>query len=326
MGRDASDDLRPAAAGRPDRAAADGHRRRAQDVEVLRQPDRDHRAAGGDLRQDAEHPGRAAGGVVRAAPRRVAARRIWARATPSARSRGRWWRASTARRRPPRPPSASTACSSSASCPRTSRRPRSRPANGVVHLPVLIAEVFGGSRSDARRTLAQGGVKLDGEPLPPTGSTSPAPRSTGACCRSASGAVRPAAARLTASAVRTPVSVAPGDGLLVPSRDERVSGRPDIPGERAKLHCPLGSHPPGEREIGGIPSTGAPVFENSTACTHGPLPGGRYVRPDSTWPPHPVGRHRHQVLNRCWFGFFTVYSETHSGPAALFMKFTSRRV
>jgi tyrosyl-tRNA synthetase len=40
-----------------------------------------------------------------------------------------------------------------------------RPANGVVHLPELIADVFGGSRSEARRTIAQGGVKLDGEPV-----------------------------------------------------------------------------------------------------------------------------------------------------------------
>jgi tyrosyl-tRNA synthetase len=37
---------------------------------------------------------------------------------------------------------------------------------GVVHLPALIADVFGGSRSEARRSLSQGGVKLDGEPLP----------------------------------------------------------------------------------------------------------------------------------------------------------------
>ena len=37
---------------------------------------------------------------------------------------------------------------------------------GVVHLPAVIAEVFGGSRSEARRSLSQGGVKLDGEPLP----------------------------------------------------------------------------------------------------------------------------------------------------------------
>ncbi len=35
----------------------------------------------------------------------------------------------------------------------------------TVHLPALIAELFGGSRSDARRKLAQGGVRLDGEAL-----------------------------------------------------------------------------------------------------------------------------------------------------------------
>jgi tyrosyl-tRNA synthetase len=35
-----------------------------------------------------------------------------------------------------------------------------------VHLPALIAEVFGGSRSDARRLVQGGGVKLDGDPLP----------------------------------------------------------------------------------------------------------------------------------------------------------------
>jgi tyrosyl-tRNA synthetase len=37
--------------------------------------------------------------------------------------------------------------------------------NGVVHLPALIAAGFGMSRSDARRMLAQGGVRLDGEAL-----------------------------------------------------------------------------------------------------------------------------------------------------------------
>jgi tyrosyl-tRNA synthetase len=40
-------------------------------------------------------------------------------------------------------------------------------ANGAtLHLPEVIATIFGGSRSEARRKLAQGGVKLDGEPLP----------------------------------------------------------------------------------------------------------------------------------------------------------------
>jgi tyrosyl-tRNA synthetase len=42
-----------------------------------------------------------------------------------------------------------------------------RAANGAVHLPELIADLFGGSRSEARRAIAQGGVRLDGEPVAP---------------------------------------------------------------------------------------------------------------------------------------------------------------
>jgi tyrosyl-tRNA synthetase len=38
--------------------------------------------------------------------------------------------------------------------------------DGVVHLPAQLAAAFGVSTSEARRALAQGGVKLDGEPLP----------------------------------------------------------------------------------------------------------------------------------------------------------------
>ncbi|HEX8073771.1 MAG TPA: tyrosine--tRNA ligase, partial [Thermoleophilaceae bacterium] len=37
--------------------------------------------------------------------------------------------------------------------------------DAAVHLPALLAEAFGISRSEARRLLGQGGVKLDGEPL-----------------------------------------------------------------------------------------------------------------------------------------------------------------
>src|SRR3954453_1626326 len=40
------------------------------------------------------------------------------------------------------------------------------PENGVVHLPQLIADEFGRSRSEARRMLAQGGVRLNGEAVP----------------------------------------------------------------------------------------------------------------------------------------------------------------
>jgi tyrosyl-tRNA synthetase len=38
-------------------------------------------------------------------------------------------------------------------------------SNGAVHLPELVASLFGGSRSEARRKIAQGGVRLDGEPV-----------------------------------------------------------------------------------------------------------------------------------------------------------------
>lgn len=45
---------------------------------------------------------------------------------------------------------------------------------GMVHLPAVMATAFGISTSDARRALAQGGVKLDGEPLDPSGLDLPA--------------------------------------------------------------------------------------------------------------------------------------------------------
>jgi tyrosyl-tRNA synthetase len=39
------------------------------------------------------------------------------------------------------------------------------PATDPVHLPALIRDHFGVSGAEARRLLAQGGVKLDGEVL-----------------------------------------------------------------------------------------------------------------------------------------------------------------
>ena len=39
------------------------------------------------------------------------------------------------------------------------------PAGDPVHLPALLSGVFGVSTSEARRMIAQGGVKLDGEPV-----------------------------------------------------------------------------------------------------------------------------------------------------------------
>lgn len=54
------------------------------------------------------------------------------------------------------------------------------PDGDSVHLPALIAELFGLSRSEARRLLTQGGVKLDGAPVDPEELDVPAQRLDGA--------------------------------------------------------------------------------------------------------------------------------------------------
>jgi tyrosyl-tRNA synthetase len=54
------------------------------------------------------------------------------------------------------------------------------PANGSVHVPALIEALFGLSRSEARRLLAQGGVRLDGDPLGAEDQDLPAERLEGA--------------------------------------------------------------------------------------------------------------------------------------------------
>jgi tyrosyl-tRNA synthetase len=53
------------------------------------------------------------------------------------------------------------------------------PAGDVLHLPAVLADAFGVSRSEARRLLAQGGVKVDGEPLSEAGWDLPAERLDG---------------------------------------------------------------------------------------------------------------------------------------------------
>ncbi len=52
-------------------------------------------------------------------------------------------------------------------------------SGGRVHLPALLAEHFGTSRSEARRLLAQGGVRLDGDPLTESELDMPADRLDG---------------------------------------------------------------------------------------------------------------------------------------------------
>ena len=126
--------------------------------------DRDHRAAGRDVRQDAVDPGRGdaewydllLGSAVPAdvAPRdakHALARAIVARfygAAAAAEAEAGFDRVFVSPR----------------SARRRSRRPWWR-ATARSTCPALIADAFGGSRSDARRTIAGGGVKLDGEPV-----------------------------------------------------------------------------------------------------------------------------------------------------------------
>ncbi|MGZ4202420.1 MAG: tyrosine--tRNA ligase [Thermoleophilaceae bacterium] len=54
------------------------------------------------------------------------------------------------------------------------------PVNGAVHLPALMQALFGVSRSEGRRLLEQGGVRLDGEPLGADEQDLPAERLDGA--------------------------------------------------------------------------------------------------------------------------------------------------
>ena len=170
MGRAIQTALRPAAAGRADDAAAAGHRRRA-----ARCRSRSATTSGSPSRR------------ARCTARRCASRtRRWTswyelllggdaaggrrrRATPSARSRARSWSASTAPRPRRRPRPASTACSSSRELPEEieeavdlGQRRRRAPARGDRR-PVRRLALGGAARS-----IAQGGVKLDGEPVPAT--------------------------------------------------------------------------------------------------------------------------------------------------------------
>ena len=54
------------------------------------------------------------------------------------------------------------------------------PVNGVAHLPLVMESLFGMSRSEARRLLAQGGVKIDGAPVAAAEQDVPAERLDGA--------------------------------------------------------------------------------------------------------------------------------------------------
>ena len=172
--------LRGRAAVDPHDADPAGHRRRAEDVEVARQLRGRERPARGDVRQaDAASRTRrcrpttsccwTSRSTLAAAPRRQAGDGAGAhRALP--RRGGRRGGRGALRRR----------CTCGTSCP-SEIEDFAFAANGdAVHLPALLADAFGVSRSEARRLLGQAGVKLDGEALDESALDLPAERLDGA--------------------------------------------------------------------------------------------------------------------------------------------------
>ena len=144
----------------PHHADPAGHRRRAEDVEVARQLRGRRRAARGDVRQAHAGPGRRDAGLLRAAARRAARP-----GADAARRQARAWRGALDGALPRRgggrrrPRSASTRLHVRHELPDEIEEFAFAPTTAQVHLPALLAEAFGLSRSEARRLLAQAGVQ-----------------------------------------------------------------------------------------------------------------------------------------------------------------------
>ena len=157
-----------------------------EDVQVAGQPHRRHRAAGRDLRQDAVAPRRRDGHLVLAAARRARRRRTWRRATPSARSPARSWRASTARGGAGGRGEVRPRARPARGCRRRSRSSRSPPSTAPVHLPALIADALRhvalGGPADAARAASSSTASRW---RPTTGPAARAPRRRGAAGRQA---------------------------------------------------------------------------------------------------------------------------------------------
>ena len=110
----------------------------------------------------------------------------------SGRSRERSWRASTATRPLARPSRRFDRIHSSVGSP--DEVPEAElPAEDPVHLPALIGAHFDLSRAEARRLLAQGGVRLDGVQLDGEELDLPAERLGGAVLQVGQAALRPVA-------------------------------------------------------------------------------------------------------------------------------------
>ena len=146
------------------------------------------RGAGGAVRKDDADPGLAARAVVPAGHGAAAARGRPARGQARA---GAVHRRPLARggggRRAPR----STSRASCASARRPDDVPEVQlPDGDPVHLPALLAESLGiGSTSEARRLIAQGGVRVNGEVVSRAGRAPRDPR--GSACSSGKAPLRP---------------------------------------------------------------------------------------------------------------------------------------
>ena len=163
---------------------------------------------------------------------------------------------------------------------------------GLVHLPALLADAFGVSRSEARRSLEQGGVKLDGELARGRFPRSPGGRARRPRPAARQAPLRAALARLSASGRRAagrrpgrwrtparPQSTLPPERLffseVVPGRPGRpAEGQSGAKGSRASPACAQALYFRARTESGDAlacpaeetPPRGTAVFENSTAC------------------------------------------------------------
>jgi hypothetical protein len=180
--------LRPGAAGLPGHAAAPGHGRRAEDVEVVRQLHR-HRGAGyGAVRQDHVHSRRAARGMdphgsaaAAGGSRRRWRRRRRIRTAPSARWAGASLHSITETPPPKRPSRISTGCSATtrrrSTCPNAAALDDERlrvAERGGVWLPgLLVAAGVASSNGEAGRLISRARYRW----------TASAPRTATRCCR-----------------------------------------------------------------------------------------------------------------------------------------------
>ena len=220
--------------------------------------------ARGAVRPDDADPRRAAAGVV-PARRRAGAARTATRWRRSSSSRASSWRARTARR------PARAAEEHFTRVVREGQAPEDVPEvplpdGDPVHLPKLLVEHGRiASTSEARRLIAQGAVKIDGEPWP--SSTCRATRLDGALLqvgkrRWCHGARPPPLDR------RAAVATIPG----LPRRTavRKSSNRQGRAREAVRATTRTGSSRASGASRGLFygRSTTAPVFENSTACVY----------------------------------------------------------